>query len=79
MDGKVNKKTYYYFSYVIESRFSTGILPIGYHSTVLPTTSIDELTRSYNNQLHMDEDINDEFDIKIENNLKIVNLIMQKQ
>lgn len=29
-------------------------------------TSIDELTRSYNNRLHMDEDINDEFDIKNE-------------
>ena len=26
--------------------------------------AIDELTQSYNNWLHMDEDINDEFDIK---------------
>jgi hypothetical protein len=29
-------------------------------------TSIDELTQSYNNRLHMDEDINDEFVIKNE-------------
>ncbi|PKY29956.1 hypothetical protein RhiirB3_446809 [Rhizophagus irregularis] len=29
-------------------------------------TSIDELTQSYNNRLHMDEDINNEFDIKNE-------------
>ena len=29
-------------------------------------TSIYELTQSYNNRLHMDEDINDEFDIKNE-------------
>ncbi|PKC00804.1 hypothetical protein RhiirA5_382203 [Rhizophagus irregularis] len=85
MDGKVNKKTYYYFSYVIESRFSTDengeVLICGhaYHEECCQklglrchhyysylATSIDELTRSYNNQLHMDEDINDEFDIKIE-------------
>ncbi|UZO00234.1 uncharacterized protein OCT59_001486 [Rhizophagus irregularis] len=85
-----------------ESRFSAGVLPIGYHSTVPPSinkfcdhvncanftdehgevlicghayheecfqklaTSIDELTQSYNNRLHMDEDINNEFDIKNE-------------
>ncbi|CAB5293004.1 unnamed protein product [Rhizophagus irregularis] len=113
MEGKVNKKTYYYFSYIIESRFSAGVLPIGYHSTVPPSinkfcdhvncanftdengevlicghayheecfqklglrchycysylaTSIDELTQLYNNRLHMDEDINNEFDIKNE-------------
>ncbi|GES83314.1 hypothetical protein GLOIN_2v1830060 [Rhizophagus clarus] len=113
MEGKVNKKTYYYFSYITESQFSAGVLPIGYHSTVPPSinkfcdhvscanftdkngevlicghayheecfqklglrchhcysylaTSIEELTQSYNNQLHMDEDINNEFDIKNE-------------
>ncbi|GBC08473.1 hypothetical protein RclHR1_08140002 [Rhizophagus clarus] len=32
----------------------------------LSATSIDELTQSYNNQLHMDEDMNNEFDIKNE-------------
>ncbi|PKY51642.1 hypothetical protein RhiirA4_546670 [Rhizophagus irregularis] len=93
-NGQVEKK-------MEESRFSTGILPIGYHSAVPPNnekfcdhvncanftnkngevlicghvyheecfqklvvSSLSTAKRPYNNQLHMDEDINDEFDIK---------------
>ena len=111
IEGKVNKKAYYYFSHM-ESHFSVSALPLGYHSKVLPNiekfcdhvnctnfsregevlicghayheecfqklglrchycysylaTSIDELVQLYNYRLHMDEDINNEFDLKNE-------------
>ena len=35
IEGKVNKKAYYYFSHM-ESRFFVSALPLGYHSKVLP-------------------------------------------
>ena len=37
-----------------------------HHCYFYLATSIDELTLSYNNRLHMDEDINDELDIRNE-------------
>ena len=38
MEGKVNKRPYYYFSH-IESQFSAGVLPLRYHSAMLPNVN----------------------------------------
>ncbi|RGB32559.1 hypothetical protein C1646_670056 [Rhizophagus diaphanus] len=47
----------------IQTYLNNYVIPI---FVDFPATSIDELTQSYNNRLHMDEDINNKFDIKNE-------------